>query len=318
MIATPGKRFRNTPPLLWAETVHNDATNAAWSTRRCTGVGILNLEDLKQLMVFRIKSRISRAAVMADTISASIIANTECQSTGAGNHADRNAVARVRGRGVRGVSASIRLAVFAVPLLLTSCEWFTDFKRQPSVWTWEPLKDTLTPSRGNPQMSVPTTGTAVAGFEVSYAALPATIDSMAGIPNPTPASDSSLANGRKYFQINCAVCHGDRALGDGPVTRYGMPRINLTADLTKARTDGYIFGMIRNGRGLMPPYNRIEEMDRWDVVNYLRVLQGVNGRTVAVGPLAPPGVTGDKVPGPTRMGPTQPAPFYKPRTNTSR
>jgi len=72
--------------------------------------------------------------------------------------------------------------------------------------------------------------------------------------------------------------------------------------------------MIRNGRGLMPPYNRIEEMDRWDVVNYVRALQGVNGKTVAVGPLAPPGVTGDKVPGPTRMGPNVSAPFFNPRS----
>jgi hypothetical protein len=137
---------------------------------------------------------------------------------------------------------------------------------------------------------------------------------MATLRNPTPASDSSLANGRKYFQINCAVCHGDRAMGDGTATKFGMPGINLTLDMTKGRTDGYIFGMIRNGRGLMPPYNRIEEMDRWDVINYLRALQGVNGATVTVGPLALPGVTGDKVPGPTRMGPTQSAPFSSPRT----
>ena len=101
-------------------------------------------------------------------------------------------------------------------------------------------------------------------------------------------------------------------MGDGPATKFGMPGINLTTDMTKARTDGYIFGMIRNGRGLMPPYNRIEEMDRWDVVNYVRALQGVNGRQVEVGALAPPGVTGDKVPGPTRMGPNVPAPFFKP------
>ena len=207
----------------------------------------------------------------------------------------------------------MRILLLAAPLLLTSCEWFTDFKRQPSIWTWEAVKDTLTPSRGNPQMSVPTTGTAVAGFQVSYGAFPATIDSMAALRNPTPPSDSSLANGRKYFQINCAVCHGDRAMGDGPATRFGMPGINLTTDMTKARTDGYVFGMIRNGRGLMPPYNRIEEMDRWDVVNYLRALQGVNGKTVAVGPLAPPGITGDKVPGATRMGPNVPAPFFNPR-----
>ena len=212
------------------------------------------------------------------------------------------------------MNARLRVLVLAIPLTLTACEWFTDFKRQPSIWTWEPLKDTLTPSRGNPQMSVPTTGTAMAGFQVSYGAFPATIDSLSVLKNPTPASDSSLANGRKYFQINCAVCHGERAMGDGPATKYGMPGINLTTDLTKARADGYIFGMIRNGRGLMPPYNRIEEMDRWDVVNYVRALQGIGGKTVAVGALAPPGVTGDKVPGATRMGPNVPAPSYNPRS----
>ena len=210
------------------------------------------------------------------------------------------------------VSVRMRSLVLALPLMLTACELFTDFKRQPSIWTWEQVKDSTVPSRGNPQMSVPTTGTAMAGYQVSYGAFPATIDSMAGIANPTPVSDSSLANGRKYFQINCAVCHGERAMGDGPATKFGMPGINLTTDMTKARTDGYIFGMIRNGRGLMPPYNRIEELDRWDVVNYLRALQGVNGRQVEVGALALPGVTGDKVPGPSRLGPTQPAPFFKP------
>jgi mono/diheme cytochrome c family protein len=212
------------------------------------------------------------------------------------------------------VSAKLRLLIFLVPLTLTACEWFTDFKRQPSVWTWEPLKDSLTPSRGNPQMSVPIGGSAVAGFQVSYGAFPATIDSMAGIPNPTPVSDASLLNGRKYFQINCSPCHGERGMGDGTATRYGMPGINLTQDITKARTDGYIFGMIRNGRGLMPSYNRIEESDRWDVVNYVRALQGMNGRTVPVGPLAAPGVTGDKVPRATRMGPNVPAPFFSPRS----
>ncbi len=205
---------------------------------------------------------------------------------------------------------------FAVPIVLaaTGCEWFTDFKRQPSIATWEVVsaKDSLKPSRGNPQYSVPVSGTAVAGFQVSFAPLPGTIDSMSSIPNPTPVSDSSLANGRKYFQINCSPCHGAKGMGDGPTTQFGMPGINLTGDVTKARTDGYIFGMIRNGRGLMPPYNRIEEQDRWDVVNYLRGLQGKLSQTVPTGPLAAPGVTGDKVPGFTKTAPTRPAPFVKP------
>ena len=205
------------------------------------------------------------------------------------------------------------LSVTPVLLLMSGCEWFTDFKRQPSLWTWEPVKDSLTPSRGNPQMSVPVTGMTVAGFQVSYAALPATIDSMAAIANPHPVSEASLLNGRKYYSINCAVCHGDAGMGDGPATKYGMPGINLITDVTKGRTDGYIWGMIRNGRGLMPPYNRIEEPDRWDVVNYLRALQGLNGQTVATGPLAAPGVTGDKLPGASRTAPTKPAPFVSPK-----
>jgi mono/diheme cytochrome c family protein len=194
------------------------------------------------------------------------------------------------------------------------CEWFTDFKRSPSLWTWEAVsaKDSTKPSRGNPQGSVPITGTVMAGFQVSYAALPATIDSLAGIRNPVAVSEASLVNGRKYFQINCAVCHGEKGMGDGPATQFGMPGINLVSDITKGRSDGYIFGMIRNGRGMMPSYNRIEEAERWDVVNYLRGLQGMLGRTVPTGPLAAPGVTGDRVPGYTRTAPTRPAPFMKP------
>ena len=209
------------------------------------------------------------------------------------------------------MSARIRnIAALAFVLVVSgACEWFTDFKRQPSLWTWEPVKDSLTPSRGNPQFSVPVTGMAVTGFQVSYSRLPATIDSMAGLRNPTTASAASLMNGRKYYQINCAVCHGDAGMGDGPASKLGVPGISLVNDITKGRTDGYIFGMIRNGRGLMPSYNRIEDPDRWDVVNYIRGLQGAGGQQVQTGPLAAPGVTGDMLPGATRTAPTRPSPF---------
>ncbi|MGI8508696.1 MAG: c-type cytochrome [Gemmatimonadaceae bacterium] len=218
------------------------------------------------------------------------------------------------------------LTAAPLALSLTGCEWFTDFKRQPSLSTWEPThcdarldvcNDKL-PSRGNPLYSVSVYGTARAGFETSYNPLPAVIDSMSNIPNPTPISAASLANGHKYFAINCAVCHGDRGMGDGPATKYGMIGINLTADLTKRRTDGYIFGMIRNGRGAMPTYNRIEEMDRWDVVNYVRALQGTAAMPVGVGPLAVPGVTGRWVPGATLDAPTRPAPFVPPAQGSAR
>ena len=58
----------------------------------------------------------------------------------------------------------------------------------------------------------------------------------------------------------------------------------------------------------MPSYNRIEELDRWDVVNYVRGLQG--RYPVQTGPVGLPGETGDKVPGYSEMGPTRPSPYY--------
>ena len=193
---------------------------------------------------------------------------------------------------------------------MSGCEWFTDFKRQPHVVTWESWRTDSLGVRGAPQGSVPTDGTAMPSWLVSYSPSIATIDSLAAIPNPVPVTEASLANGRKHFQINCAVCHGANADGQTPNSRYGLISIPLTADITKNRTDGYIFGMIRNGRGTMPTYNRIEERDRWDVVNYVRALQGkVTGIPFERGPLARPGVNGDKVPGPSTLGPTRAIPY---------
>ena len=202
-----------------------------------------------------------------------------------------------------------RAGALALTVALTACSWFTDFKEQPKYDPWESPHDSI-PMRGNPQYSVSVYGSFAPGYAVSRAALPGTIDSMAAIANPVPADARSLLNGRKYYAINCAVCHGDQGRGDGPVVAKGFPGIPLVGAASPApgRTDGYIWGIIRNGRGLMPPYNRIEELERWDVVNYVRGLQG--RYAVQTGPVGHPGETGNKLPGYSQMGPTRPSPYY--------
>jgi len=189
------------------------------------------------------------------------------------------------------------------------CSWFTAFVEQPKLDPWEIVGDTLTPSRGQPQFSVPITGTFVSGMQVSYAPLPGTVDSMSSLKNPTPPDTTSLVNGRKLFQINCAVCHGDAGAGNGPAAKFGIPALSLLSDHAKGVTDGYIFGMIRNGRGAMPTYNRLEQMERWDVVNYVRGLQGKLPAPVATGPVGYPGETGVALPHATIAAPTRPAPY---------
>ncbi len=216
---------------------------------------------------------------------------------------------------------SFRLAATAfMPLVFSACSWFTDFRDQPAIQPWDSVADTIAP-RGQPVNSVPVTGLMTPGYTYSYRALPNVVDSMSVLPNPhDPAKlsvtelDSSLANGQRYYQQNCAVCHGDAGMGNGPATKYGVPGINLMTDMTKGRADGYIYGMLRNGRGSMPSYNRIEEPDRWDVVNYVRGLQGKLGRTVATGPLGYPGQQGFTIPTYTKTAPTRPAPMWRPST----
>lgn len=219
---------------------------------------------------------------------------------------------------------SLRVATtLLAPLAFGACSWFTDFRDQPAIQPWDSVADTVAP-RGQPVNSVPITGLLTPGYTYSYRPLPNVIDSMSVLVNPkNPATlsavelDSSLANGRRYYQQNCAVCHGDAGMGNGPATKYGVPGINLMTDMTKARADGYVYGMLRNGRGSMPSYNRIEEPDRWDVVNYVRGLQGQLGRTVATGPLGYPGQQGFTIPTYTKTAPTRPAPMYRPSTPTT-
>lgn len=213
------------------------------------------------------------------------------------------------------------MAVLALPLLAGACEsWITDFKQQPSIGTWQKYSsDSLlgetTPFRGNPQGSVPVTGVTVAAWQVSYAATIPAVESLSVVPNPVAADERSLANGHKQYQINCAVCHGELGDGNGTLRQLNPAYAfapSLLTPLTVNRTDGYIWGMMRNGRGLMASFNRIPEHDRWDVVNYLRGLQG--RYPVATGPVGFPGQTGDALPGLSPIGPTVPAAHVRPGT----
>jgi mono/diheme cytochrome c family protein len=205
-----------------------------------------------------------------------------------------------------------RLLLAAAALSAAGCSWFTDFRYEPKIKPWEEqyAGNDTTPFRGQPEFSVPITGNPEPAYLVSHSNLPATIDSMAGLVNPHVATPATLDNGRKYYQINCAVCHGAGGAGDGRALRYGVPAPTLLGDITKNRTDGYIWGMMRNGRGLMPTYNRIEDSERWDVVLYVRALQGkIPGVVADTSPAGTPGQNGRTVPGFTRTAPTRAVPY---------
>jgi mono/diheme cytochrome c family protein len=108
---------------------------------------------------------------------------------------------------------------------------------------------------------------------------------------PTLPGDLNV-RGDTLYNTYCAVCHGHTGAGNGPVSArlVGVP--SLLTDRARAYTDGYLYSMIRYGRGLMPKYGDKVPVpaNRWAIVNHLRALQAA-----APAPAAPPApATGGK------------------------
>ena len=103
--------------------------------------------------------------------------------------------------------------------------------------------------------------------------------------NPRPMSLDSLENGRFQYERFCSACHGSGGMGDGPVSMTGDIRGPLggvlplagPASIARVRADGHLYSTIRYGRRRMPGYRRIASADRWDIVNYLRYMNGQKG-----------------------------------------
>ncbi len=106
----------------------------------------------------------------------------------------------------------------------------------------------------------------------SYAVIPAEAARQA---NPVKSSPESLARAKKWWALDCAMCHGNNGDGKGALaTDMKLKIVDFTDTATlKDRTDGEIFYIIKNGHQDMPPEgNRIKPEENWDLVNYVRSL----------------------------------------------
>jgi len=97
-----------------------------------------------------------------------------------------------------------------------------------------------------------------------------------GKKNPIPTDEASLENGAELYQTNCASCHGDGGMGDGPAGTSLNPAPAPIAHTSQMMADDYLFWRISEG-GIpfgttMPPWNFLEEDSRWDLINYIRAL----------------------------------------------
>ncbi len=98
------------------------------------------------------------------------------------------------------------------------------------------------------------------------------------LTNPVFPEEASLQRGERIFLRFCAPCHGPSGDGvSGYIIPAGYPPFPLLSDRAEGFTDGYLYGIIRVGRGLMPAFgHQVSHFDRWHAVNFLRVMQGVS------------------------------------------
>lgn len=93
-------------------------------------------------------------------------------------------------------------------------------------------------------------------------------------------SDAQMKETERLYLVNCAICHGTKLDGNGPLWKDGegpypaKPR-NLLEDYTKALSDGEMYHAITYGKGQMGSYaSQLHPEQRWWVINYIRLKQG--------------------------------------------
>jgi mono/diheme cytochrome c family protein len=96
---------------------------------------------------------------------------------------------------------------------------------------------------------------------------------VAKMVNPVRPTGESLAQGKKYYGYDCAMCHGATGNGKGEVDNGDkMPDFSDAAAM-KDVTDGQMFCALKTGHGKMPQENiRQTPNELWNLVNYVRSL----------------------------------------------
>ncbi len=99
------------------------------------------------------------------------------------------------------------------------------------------------------------------------------------INNPFDITDAGLVTGKELYNINCAICHGEKGDGGGYLVRDDggvypvQPAILINEEFTSA-SNGRYYHSIMYGKNLMGAYkDKLSYRERWEVIHYIRSLQ---------------------------------------------
>jgi mono/diheme cytochrome c family protein len=157
--------------------------------------------------------------------------------------------------------------------------WFDAMIGSPAIHPYE--------TAAIPRYTVPGT-VPIGGGEADYEANWRQAKTVEADALTNPTDRAATAAGDTLYLNYCATCHGSRGAGDGLVGRkMGAP--SLLTDRARGFSDGYLYSIIRYGRGVMPRYGDkvVNPGFRWQIVNYVRMLQSQGTPAAAPGGATP-------------------------------
>lgn len=180
----------------------------------------------------------------------------------------------------KGTTVRVLLAVLVV--LSASCfrdrnqrEW----QYMPDMYRSDAIKAQEAGADGESLMRLPAAGSVPRDVEIYRHAITDTLAAYSMV-NPLPVNEAVLETGRKYYDIFCAVCHGPRGAGDGPIIPKMPPPPDLSSAKVRQWPDGRIHHVIVHGQGNMPGYrSTVDAATRWAIIRYLRVIQRAENPT---------------------------------------
>jgi mono/diheme cytochrome c family protein len=102
---------------------------------------------------------------------------------------------------------------------------------------------------------------------------PADVD-VSKVDKPWVSSPDMIAHGRKVFLTNCAMCHGQQGLGDGPAGQAlnPHPRNFVEGKWKQGGRTQDLFKTLLTGipGSSMVSFKALPKNDRWSLVHYIR------------------------------------------------
>lgn len=93
--------------------------------------------------------------------------------------------------------------------------------------------------------------------------------------NPVKSTPASIADGKKAYATQCAMCHGTDGNGKGDLATDMQLKLRdyRDSEAMKDVTDGELFYILAKGKGDMPgEEDRMKPEQRWNLINYIRSL----------------------------------------------